>query len=370
MPQLSHKHHYVPQWYQSGFLSPGATAFTVLDLHPCVYGASTGRRSVARDRRTAGPRRCFFDRDLYTTRLLGQPNDDIERYLFGAIDRRGEAAIKAFIVRDFVKLRTHYVALYEYMDAQRLRTPKGLDWLRRTTNPKTHEHLMVILQHLRRMHCALWMEGVLELVSATNSDEKFLLTDHPVTVYNPGCFPASPACLYPNDPNIPWLGSQTVFPLDRDTLFILTHLEYAKAPSKVNPVHDRTNSRLMGSTMARYDQCIREREFSAEQVARANLILKQRAKRYVAAENAEWLYPERRLKERAWNRLGRDLLPPRHKLHGFGGELFIGMKDGSVYYQDAYGRRPKDGAEQDLRRKQAEQIRLDVEMLLRKAPKK
>ena len=47
------------------------------------------------------------------------------------------------------------------------------------------------MQGIRMMHCTIWTEGVREIVSAEDADVKFIISDHPVTIYNhavpPGC---------------------------------------------------------------------------------------------------------------------------------------------------------------------------------------
>jgi hypothetical protein len=51
--------------------------------------------------------------------------------------------------------------------------------------------LMGEMQELRQMHCTMWLEAAREIVSAEASDVKFILTDHPVTIYNAQCPPLS-----------------------------------------------------------------------------------------------------------------------------------------------------------------------------------
>jgi hypothetical protein len=46
----------------------------------------------------------------------------------------------------------------------------------------------------------MWSEGVREIVSAVNSEVKFIVTDHPVTIYHQDCAPTGDACAYPSDP--------------------------------------------------------------------------------------------------------------------------------------------------------------------------
>jgi len=69
------------------------------------------------------------------------------------------------------------------------------------------------MQALRQMHSTMWLEAVREVVSAEDSDVKFIVSDHPVTIYNPLCPPDAVLCRYPEDPPIELIGSQTIFAL-------------------------------------------------------------------------------------------------------------------------------------------------------------
>ena len=191
MAQQSFRGHYIPEWYQRRFLAPGCTTFKILDLHPPVFRRPDG--SVAgrgRDILDKGPNAFFFEKNLYTVRWLGQPNDDIERMLFGAIDHAGKRAIEAYIAQDWNTVHDTYWIMYEFMDALRLRTPKGLNFLRAVVPVRTKDQLMFWMQQFRRMHCVMWAEGVLEIVSAEHSAVKFIFSDHPVTLFNSHVFPA------------------------------------------------------------------------------------------------------------------------------------------------------------------------------------
>ncbi len=187
----------------------------------------------------------------------------------------------------------------------------------------------------------MWVEAVREIVSAENSKVKFIVSDHPITVYNPACPPNSEDCKYPNDPAIEWIGSQTIFPLDLNHCPILTNLEYARNPNQPEPTKDRTNARRFGETITRTDAWIRERKLTEEEVLTVNYILKSRARQYLAGAEKEWLYPEAKIK-RQWKDLAGFLLPPKDELYHFGGEIYVGYKDGSTSYQDEFGR--KQGA--------------------------
>jgi hypothetical protein len=109
---------------------------------------------------------------------------------------------------------------------------------------------MFEMQGVRMMHCTIWTEGVREIVSARDSDVKFIVSDHPVTIYNHAIPPDAKGNDYPNEPSIALKGSQTIFPLNRDFCLILTNLEYAQNNS-ANPLEKRTfagNYRKFGLT--------------------------------------------------------------------------------------------------------------------------
>jgi hypothetical protein len=119
---------------------------------------------------------------------------------------------------------------------------------------------------IRMMHCAIWSEGVREIVSAEDADVKFIISDHPVTIYNHAAPPEASLCAYPNDPTIALKASQTIFPLNCNFCLILTNLEYARHPS-TSPLDKRTFARNYRSSMARTDAFIRTRKLSSEEVS-------------------------------------------------------------------------------------------------------
>lgn len=279
----------------------------------------------------------FYERDLYSTFFGAEVNDEIEQNLFGPIDDNGSKAVRAFITDDQSQWHHNFQDLFTYLDAQKLRTPKGLDWIKSKYPELTQLQLMVEMQSLRTIHCTLWAEGVRELVSAENSDIKFIVSDHPVTVYNYACPPDSELCGYPNDPDIALKGSQTIFPLDKNRCLILTNLEYAQDSDNVNPLDQRTNAIRMRSSMVNTIEFINTRKLNANEVTQINHIIKSRAKSSVAAGKEEWLYPENHV-TCDWLALRHVLLPPSGELHRYGGEIFAKFEDGSVHYQDAFGR--------------------------------
>lgn len=337
--QQTRNNHYVPKWYQSGFLAPGQSRLFHLNLHPDVKTLPDGRQVPRKALHEWGTVSCFVEYDLYTTHFGPIVNDDVERRLFGVIDDHGAKAVRAFALGNQSEVHEAFQDFFEHMAAQKLRTPKGLDWIRSCYGELSQVDLMVEMQSLRLMYCTMWAEGVREIVSARDSDVKFIVTDHPVTVYNAAVDPASPHCAYPHDPVVAELGTQTVFALDANTCIIFTHLEYAKQPDHKNLTQLRTNARHLGAGIARTDSFIRDRSLNRDEVIAINHLLKSRAKRHIAAADRDWLYPERQFKG-SWSQIAQVLLP-KSGLWQFGGETYVGYKDGTHGYWDEHGRTSK-----------------------------
>lgn len=283
------------------------------------------------------PAQRFYGEHLYSTFFGEEVNDDIERKLFGPIDDNGSKAVRAFLTDTQTEWHHNFEDFFTYLDAQKLRTPKGLDWIRSKYPELDQLQLMIEMQSLRTIHCTLWAEGVRELVSAEDSDVKFIVSDHPITVYNYACPPDSELCEYPNDPDISLKGSQTIFPLDKNRCLILTNLEYAQDPENANPLEQRINATRMRRSMVNTIEFINTRKLTADDVTKINHIIKSRAKVSVAAGKEDWLYPERDI-ACDWTELRHVLLPPENELYRYGGEMYAHFEDGSVHYQDAFGR--------------------------------
>ncbi len=349
MPQ-TRDNHYVPQWYQRGFLFKPTDQLCYLDLTPDKIMRPDGTPVMLPDGTLkthnslnhSYTSQCFYQTDLYTTFFGPFINDEIEKKLFGEIDNTGSKAVWAFISEDVSEWHNHFSNFFIYIDSQKIRTPKGLDWIKNHYPGLEQNELMREMQGIRNMHCTIWTEGVREIVSSKNANVKFILSDHPVTIYNHACSLDNEKCIYPNDPAITLKGSQTIFPLDKEHCLILTNYEYAKNPESENPTEKRTFARHNRNSMVRTDAFIRTRFLNDEDVKKINLIIKTRAKRYIAAAKKEWLYPEKEI-NLDWSELRHCLLPPKDQLWNFGGEMYAGFNDGSTYYQDAFGRtRPEN----------------------------
>lgn len=333
--QLSRENHYVPKWYQRRFLTDNRDKLFYLYIDNRKR-LPDGRIISCREVSERYPSQCFWTLDLYTTQFREHLNDEIERLLMGSIDSKGAAAVSAILCGNPRDQHFALLPFFEYLDAQKLRTPKGLDWIKSKYPRLTQAELMIEMQGLRQMHCTMWSEAVREIISAEESDVKFIVTDHPVTIYNAAFPPQSSTCSYPNEPPIEMIGSQTVFALDKNYCLILTNLEYAKSPGDADLTARRTNPRYRGQTIVRTDAYIRSRKLRREDVIAINYLLKSRAHKFIAAGSKEWLYPEKQYSG-DWSAIGQ-LMLPKDELWKFGGEVYVGYEDGTVYYQDEFGR--------------------------------
>lgn len=185
------ENHYVPQWYQRQFLPiTGDKKFYYLDLKPESFLDATGRKRYKTALRKWGTNLCFKETDLYTTSFGNWGSTDIERYFFGRVDDNGCKACKYF--ENFTHPDANEKAFYDFlnfMSIQKFRTPKGLFYLSELTNLRDKNNVLLAMQRIQNLHCAIWTEAVWSIADATDSATKFILSDHPVTVYNEDCFP-------------------------------------------------------------------------------------------------------------------------------------------------------------------------------------
>lgn len=332
------RNHYVPVWYQLGF-QVDSSANWLADIS--VPRLRPDGSPIVLHPRQRPAKSSFWEDELYVTRLGEAVNDEIETVLFQEIDNSGSDAVRAFIEGDEQQMHHLLGSLLSYLGAQKLRTPKGLAWIRSRYPALSQAELLTELQHLRNMFGALWGECVREIVSAHSSQVKFMVTDHPVTMFNAELPRDAPMYADPLDPSLMWNGTQTLFALDANNLLILTHVPYAKDPASVDALARRVNARYFGDTLLRTDVLIRSRHFTSDQVVMVNSWLKARARRYIAAADREWLNPDSR--GRPDVRVLAELFrPPADHLCRYGGEVYIGYQDGTYGYRDQYGRTSRE----------------------------
>jgi Protein of unknown function (DUF4238) len=355
--QQSHVHHYVPQWYQKRFMRAGQFEYYYLDLQPDVIEHG-GQRHQMRALRRWGTGRSFCKDDLYTLKLGAWTTDQIEKQFFGIVDVRGREAVA--YMSDYAThqglsegARDAFRWLPAYMDAQRSRTPRALDQLRKRVDLRDTNQTLLFMRSAFQFQSTMWMEGVWEIVSAALSPTKFIVTDEPVTFFNRRAFPSELA--YPEDASLAQVGTRTLFPLSLDTCLIITHVQLAREP-RANPTESRVNARAYQPTLKKFTDTQFGRELTEEEVLRINYILKRRATRYIAAAEEEWLYPERHVST-GWSKLDDDwfLFPHLYKVP-FTSEIIVGYKDGSVWAMDEYGRNPGHPGYRDKARHSADWI--------------
>ena len=339
------RNHYVPQWYQHRFFQGNEKEKKLhyLDLKPERIKTPNGKFYTRNDLLRWGPSQCFMEEDLYTTKFLGFESTEIEQYFFGKIDREGLSAVEYFSNFEHPSVNYEaFKAIMVYLSSQKLRTPKGFQFLKNIFKGSGKNDILFKLQEYHKMHCALWTESVWSIVDATNSEIQFICTDHPVTVFNKACFPKSKWCRGFNDPGI-WLnGTHTIFPLSYKKALILTNLSWARNPYG-NPIKERPNAELFRSAMFNFTAIQTGRLLEENEVNSINYILKNRAYRYIAAAQKEWLYPEINYNVPRWDKIGESyLLMPDPRSMNFSSEIIIGYKGGGSDAFDEYGRKPWD----------------------------
>ena len=334
--------HYVPQWYQKRFVPVGMKEHKLfyLDLMPEKITHPDGKSHYRAALRKLGSVSCFMEKTLYTRYFGNRASDVIEKRFFGELDKRGASGVKFYSnysVRDGAG--DAFQDLGYFLNAQKLRTPKGLDFLKTVANNDSHEIALSLMERLYQIHGTIWSEGVWEILECDTSDTKFIISDHPVTTYNKKIFPADKMSQYPFDAPIERVGTHTIFPLNLNRCLVITNLEYVRFP-RINPLKVRENPRYFEYTLFKLDEVQTGRQISERDVRAINYIIKKRARRYIAAAKKEWLYPEKILKTVIWNKLGdRFFLMPDPRKVPFTTEMSMGWGDGTTWRSDEYGRR-------------------------------
>ncbi len=156
------------------------------------------------------------------------------------------------------------------------------------------------------------------------------------------------------DAGIDLLGTHTIFPLSLNRCLVLTNLGYVRNPG-VNPVRPRENPRAYEQTMFDMRTVQTGRQLVERDVQAINYIIKTRARRFIAAGEKDWLYPEKYIGRTMWNKLGDKffLMPDPRKVQ-FTTEIVMGFKGGGGLGFDEYGRQPnrKDAEVVGLREKE------------------
>lgn len=337
--------HYVPIWYQKRFvLDSSQHELHYLYLKPPQFTDSRGGTHSGNETRKLGFKYCFAETDLYTTKFNNVESSQLEQLFFGQIDARG---------RDAVDWCAHFSHPWDgtdaindlllYMSTQKLRTPKGLAWLYDATSrlgKVDKNSILTLMTNLRQLYGAIWMECVWLIADASKSNTKFIISDHPITVYNRRCGPRSQWCREHNDPDIRYHASHTLFPLSLNKILILTNLSWVRNPYQ-KEIGIRPNPNFFRTAIMKITDIQTLRFLTEEEVRQINFIIKSRAYKHIAAAQEDWLYPERHVSKSNWYDYGHGYLcMPDPRGVEYGGQILIGHNDGTASAFDEYGRRP------------------------------
>lgn len=343
MAQGFRNNHYVPKWYQKRFIPPTARErkYFYLDVRP-EHVTRDGRTHTRDAVRRLGPISCFCETDLYTTRFGNWISTDIERLFFGRVDTEGRAAVEYWT--DFKHPSVEHDAFQQfipYLSLQKLRTPKGLLQLSELVQVQDKNAVLIGMQKVRNLYGAVWAESVWSILDASQSPTKFIISDHPVTTYNRACFPGSPQCRWHRDPDVTYNASHTLFPLSLDKMLVMTNLPWARNPYG-NPMKRRPNPDLLrNSGMFNFMNVQTGRVLTETEVMEINFVVKQRAFRYIAAGERDWLFPEEHMRMPMWDKLGNGyLFMPDPRSVGNTVETIIRYTSGRSEAYDPYGRQP------------------------------
>jgi hypothetical protein len=295
--------HYVPIWYQKRFMAADQSRYYRLDLRPDVV-KSDKVRYTRRDLHHWGPVNIFAEQDLYTTRWGNLSNTEIEQFFFGSLDNEGQTAVQYFSDFNHPSVdKKAFEQLLTYMSVQKLRTPKGLTAFEAASKSTNRNATLILLQQMQNMFCAIWTECVWQIADASNSVTKFIISDHPVTVYNRACPHLSKWCEGCNDPDIRFNATHTYFPLALDKVLILTNLSWVCNPYQ-NELRMRPNPNMFRNAVFNFESIQTGRTLTEDEVLQINYITRRRARRYIAAAEQEWLFPEKRVSTDHWKKLG------------------------------------------------------------------
>ena len=319
----------------------GEQKFCYLDLSPQSFTDPNGIAHEKKNLFRWGTTSCFKQTDLYTTKFVNFESTEIERFFFGRVDSQGRAAVEYFANFEHPSVDSEaFHALLNYMSVQKLRTPKGLAELSELANLKNKNTALLAMQRFQNLHCATWTECVWAIAETADTDSGFIISDHPITVYNEDCFPVSDWCRGWRDPEIWRTGTHTLFPLSRTKILILTNLSWVRNPYS-KAIALRPNPNPLRTAMFNFTQIQTGRLLSAVEVSQINFIIKKRAFRYIAAAQESWLHPENHIPSEHWRKLNeRYLLMPDPRSVTFTREIVVGYSHGRSDVFDEYGRRP------------------------------
>jgi len=337
-------HHYVPQWYQKNFIfnNKKQKELYYLELNPKQSTTQNGHIYYPKNPISRPTEHCFNEDNLYSLSINQQTIKLIETEIFGVIDKKSSDSINYFQNFQHPSVKPEALDyLLLHMSSQKLRTPKGLKWLENKFKIKNKNDLLEILVDLLYLYCAIWTDSIWQIADATNSNTKFILSDHPVTTYNKTCGPHSNLCRDYNDPDIRLNGTHTIFPLSLNKIIIITNLSWARNPYQ-NSKSTRPNPDFFRDAMFKFTDIQTHRLLTEQEVREINYIIKKRAYKYIASTEKEWLYPEKYVSKK-WDSYGKGyLLMPDPRSLSLGGTIYVGHNNNATKVYDEYSRHPNN----------------------------
>lgn len=332
--------HYVPQWYQKRFFALGSNSTTLfyLDKTPDKILLPNGAVKLKKSLYVQGPKKCFKQDHLYTLLFGDLATDVIEKRFFGALDRRGDEAVRFFEDYSYREgAHEAFSAMLDYLAAQLFRTPKGLHLIRVLARSPDHQHALRALLNYWQLYKTIWQEGVWEVFHCKNSQTKFIISDCPVTTYNKQVFPGSLEVGRFGIALFERIGTHVLFPLGAEHCLCITNLQYVRNP-KVKTTKFRENPRYYGQGLFDLRKIQHGREISEDEVIAVNHVLKTNSLRYVASSSEGSLQPEKRLKEKFWSKVGGPyFLHPDPRKVSFTTAIFTGGGKGPSLGTNEYG---------------------------------
>lgn len=333
------KHHYVPIWYQERFLSPGERKYFRRNLNP--ERIINGRTIVDPEISNDGPKQYFYEPHLYAVSIPGHPRYIFEKKFFGGFDNIGPAALNgvARSTEDQAIDEHAFRNFFGCMAMQALRTPKGLASIAsRLPGGASNTELMRALSRAHGTGIAMWSEGIQELLQVEDPNFEFIVSDHPVTLYNRAFPPRRTELGFSADPRNSWIGTQTIFPIDKRHCVVFTHSQLIdNGLEEGGLLTDRINPRLIGNAIIPRHH-VRHRSISLDDAGLVNQIIFAQASKYVAASLESTLFPDQHSISDRWPELGKCLLPSRDPVKQ-PDYVFLGLPGDRVIGQDKYGRR-------------------------------
>lgn len=357
--QTANKHHYVPQWYQRRFLPKGKGEFFVLDKTPirsilCGDGQVRALQKPKRIRQS-GTNELFQEENFYSLSFPLVTKDILEKTLFGTLDDLGSIG-NAMLLEwptttphpdsdcypfQFGDPNKQILNLIKFIDAQKSRTPRGIDSLKTKLSQYGYSDIdnnLAMSLFIKRRHdnCTVWLESLWEIFSTPSLEHRFLLSDEPVLFYNMDCFPASKECSYPFEPHPFWRGTRVIYPLSPYKLLLLSHKEHVDQPSRLKAKRMRQNARIYGDTIFGFTEIENSRTLTADEVLAINHAIKIRATRFVASPIQDDLFPEDSLKPIRWSSLD-DIFHSEYKTYHTDSTIHLGYSDGREESFNAFG---------------------------------